>query len=207
MKRRFSDQRIFFTNRKPRYKRYQVGDWTYGAPAIIDFGDGGFLKVGSFCSIAGDVAILLGGEHRLDWVTTYPFNTVCPEAQPFQGHPRSKGPVVIGNDVWIGHAATILSGVTIGDGAVVAARSVVVKSVPPYGIVGGNPARLLRYRFSEDQIAALLEIRWWDLAIEKVREAWPLLLSGNIDAFIQRYGSQETQEDLLAAADEASHGR
>ncbi|MHB8654744.1 MAG: CatB-related O-acetyltransferase [Terriglobia bacterium] len=178
---------MFFTNQKPGYAKYEVGDWTYGTPQVLDFGDGGTLKIGRFCSISADVTILLGGEHRPDWVTTYPFNVVCKEARSFQGHPRSKGPVVIGDDVLISHGATILSGVTIGSGAVVAAQSVVAKNVPPYAIVAGNPARLLRYRFSEAQIAALLQIRWWEWSIERIREAWPLLLNPDIDLFISTY--------------------
>ena len=185
---RSAAQQIFFTNQKPDYLHYEIGDWTYGSPSVFEFGDGGSLKIGRFCSFAANVSILLGGEHRLDWVTTYPFPVVCPEARSIQGHPRSKGPVVIGNDVWIGTGSTLLSGVTVGDGAVIAARSVVTKPVPPYSIVGGNPARLLKYRFGQDQIAALLRIRWWDWPIEKIRDAWPLLLSGDIDAFIRKYG-------------------
>jgi virginiamycin A acetyltransferase len=189
---------VFFTNEKPEYEAYEIGEWTYGSPKVLDFGDGGTLKIGRFCSIAEGVTIFLGGEHRWDWVTTYPFNVICPGAHTFQGHPRSKGPVVVGNDVWIGRGATILSGVTIGDGAVVAASSVVAKGVPPYSILAGNPARHIRYRFSEAQIAALLRIRWWDWPIEKIREAWPLLLRDNVDAFIRAYGKSETGLASLA---------
>ena len=197
--RRSASQRIFFTNRKPEYAGYEIGEWTYGAPTVLSFGDGGTLKIGRFCSIAAGVTIFLGGEHRYDWVTTYPFSVVCEDARSFQGHPRSKGPVVVGNDVWIGHGATILSGVTIGDGAVVAAQSVVAKSVAPYSIVAGNPARPVRQRFSEGQTAALLQIRWWDWPIENIREAWPLLLSGRIDEFIDTYGKSGTGPGSAAA--------
>ena len=133
---------------------------------------------------------MLGGNHRVDWVTTYPFNVLFPEAAHFEGHPHSKGDVVIQNDVWIGMGALILSGVTIGNGAVVGARSVVTRSVPPYALAAGNPARVVRLRFSEDQIRQLERIAWWDWPIEKVQEAWPGLLSADIEAFLDRYGRE-----------------
>ena len=201
--RRLASLRIFFTNRKPEYAAYEIGEWTYGSPTVLDFGDVGTLKIGRFCSISEGVTILLGGEHRYDWVTTYPFSVLCEDARSFQGHPMSKGPVVIGHDVWVGRGATILSGVTIGDGAVVAAHSVVTKSVGPYSIVAGNPARLVRQRFSEDQTAALLRICWWDWPIETIREAWPLLLSDGIDVFIEKYGKREVEQDVTVGIRDA----
>lgn len=187
------NRRIFLTARKPEYRKYSVGEWTYGSPSVWDFEGDGSLTIGRFCSIAAGVTILLAGEHQPEWITTYPFHVVCQDAPGFPGRSKSKGPVVIGHDVWIGYGATILSGVTIGDGAVVAAGSVVVKSVPAYAIVGGNPARVLRYRFSETQIAALLRIRWWDWPTEKIRDAWPLLLSPDIEAFIAKYDNTRLQ--------------
>ena len=120
-------------------------------------------------------------------MTTYPFNVVCQEARSFEGHPRTKGNVSIGNDVWIGTEAFILSGVTIGDGAVIAARSVVTRDVPPYSIVAGNPARQVRLRFSETVIDALQRIRWWDWPISEITTALPLLLSSDIEAFVAKY--------------------
>ena len=184
---RYARRGVFFTNQNPEYAEHEIGDWTYGSPAVLDFGDGGSLSIGRFCSIGKGVTIFLGGEHRWDWITTYPFSVVCEEARWFQGHPRSKGPVAIGNDVWVGRGAVILSGVTIGDGAVVGAGAVVSKDVPPYAVVAGNPSQVVRYRFSEKQIDSLSHIAWWDWPIDRIREAWPLLLSGDIDTFIGTY--------------------
>src|SRR4030095_4167165 len=99
---------------------------------------------------------------RPDWVTTYPFNVLDPRFAHISGHPRSKGDVAIGNDVWVGRAAVILSGVRVGAGAGIGAYALVTKDVPDYSIVGGNPARLLRMRFTPEIVAKLRDIRWWD---------------------------------------------
>ena len=177
----------FFMSQDKCYASYQIGAWTYGKPKVISWGEGAGLQIGKFCSIAEGVTILLGGEHRTDWVTTYPFNVIFEEGKSFDGHPRTKGDVSIGNDVWIGSEAFILSGVTIGDGAVIAARSVVTRDVPPYSIVAGNPARQVRLRFSETVIDALQRIRWWDWPISEITTALPLLLSSDIEAFVAKY--------------------
>jgi hypothetical protein len=128
--------------------------------------------------------ILLGGEHRIDWVTTYPFSKLWPEAKTRTGHPKTKGDVVIGNDVWVGRSVTILSGVCLGDGCVVGAGSVVSKSVPPYAIAAGNPARVVRRRFEPEVIGQLQRIAWWNWEHSKVVEALPLLLSPDIAKFL-----------------------
>ena len=144
------------------------------------------LRVGNFCSIAKDVTIFLGGNHRTDWVTTYPFGHIHKELfNTFDGngHPATNGDVTIGNDVWIGYNVTIMSGVTIGDGAVIAANSHVVKNVEPYTIVGGNPAKHIKYRFTPEQIEKLLEIKWWFWEDDKINKFIPLLCN-NIDEFI-----------------------
>ncbi len=184
-------QKIFLPH-KPVYtrslrslKRYKIGEYTYGFPRVLSWGEGTILEIGRYCSIAENVVILLGGEHRLDWVTTYPFSVMFPEASGVSGHPRSKGNVIIGHDVWIGQGAMILSGVTIGNGAAIAARSLVSSDVPPYAIVGGNPAKIIRYRFTPSQIAALEAIQWWHWPREKVAAFLPLMLSSRIDEFIE----------------------
>ena len=142
------------------------------------------MRIGKYCSIADGVRIFLGGEHRIDWVSTYPFSVFWQSASGFTGHPRVKGDVVIGNDVWIGRDALVLSGVKIGNGAVVGAGSVVTRNVPPYTVVAGNPARAVKERFSSAQCEALERIAWWNWNEEKIQQALPLLLSGNIDQFI-----------------------
>jgi acetyltransferase-like isoleucine patch superfamily enzyme len=177
----------FFMNQNKNYSAYEIGDWTYGNPVVRFRKTGATLKIGKFCAIASGVTILLGGEHRVDWATTYPFNVVFDEAKEFKGHPRTRGDVVIGNDVWIGQDVFIISGVVIGNGAVIGARSVVTKDVAPYSIAAGNPATLVRFRFSDSQIEALQKIAWWDWPWPEIMEALPLLLTSDIDAFIDKY--------------------
>jgi acetyltransferase-like isoleucine patch superfamily enzyme len=143
------------------------------------------LIIGNYCSIA-DALFLLGGNHRIDWVTTFPFSSFWEEFKHIEGHPSTNGNIVVKNDVWVGTKATVLSGVTIHDGAVVAAGSMVTRDIEPYAIYGGNPARLIKYRFTEEQIRKLLEIQWWDWEDEKVKEFVPLLLSDDIDRFIAK---------------------
>jgi acetyltransferase-like isoleucine patch superfamily enzyme len=164
--------------------------YSYGLDNIKvrSWGEGAKVTVGSFCSIADNIQIFLGGNHRTDWVTTYPFGHINQESFPHhgQGHPSTKGDVVIGNDVWIGSGSTIMSGVTIGDGAVVATNSTVVKDVPPYAIVGGNPSKILKYRFTEKQIEKLLQNPWWEKTDQEIQELVPLLCSPNIDELIAK---------------------
>jgi len=164
------------------------GKYTYGHPNI-KFGESGAkLTVGKFCSIAGNVNIWLGGNHNKDWVTTYPFGHINNGVfNKFNGigHPSTKGDVIIGNDVWVGENATIMSGITVGDGSIIANNSHVVKNVEPYSLVGGNPAKLIRYRFTKEQIEKLLEIKWWDWEDSKINDFLPLMCNTNIDEFIQ----------------------
>ena len=171
-----------------RYAKFAIGRHTYGSPEILFASSGAALTIGQFCSIANGVKIFLGGEHRVDWVTTYPFPAMFESAAGHVGHPATKGAVTIGNDVWIGHGATILSGVSIGDGAVVGAGAVVASNIPAYGIAAGNPAKLVRMRFSSQQIEALLRICWWNWPIEVIEKVMPSLLSADIDGFIRAHG-------------------
>lgn len=181
------EQKSIYLRDNPSFAKHEIGEYTYGTPIIKSWDDKTHLKIGKFCSIAGNVQILLGGEHRTDWITTYPFNALFTEAAHFTGHPSTKGDVIIGNDVWIGQNAIILSGVTIGNGAVIGAGSVVSKDVPAYSIVTGNPTKIIRYRFTEDQITRLEKIAWWNWSDGKVLEALPLMLNDNIEEFLKNY--------------------
>ncbi|MBW4022471.1 MAG: CatB-related O-acetyltransferase [Proteobacteria bacterium] len=165
---------------------FDIGEHSYGNPRLHWWGEPSILKIGRYCSIAEGVEIFLGGNHRTDWITTYPFSALdaWPEAHSIEGHPATKGNVVVGNDVWLGHSSVVLSGVTIGDGAVVGARAVVTRDVPPYAIVAGNPARVLRYRFPDEVIAQLLAVEWWDWPDERVRAEIPRLLSSDVADFL-----------------------
>jgi len=164
---------------------YEAGDYSYGCPEVMSWGEGAKVKIGSFCSLAGGTKVLLGGNHRSDWVTTYPFSVLDEPALGIQGHPYTNGDVLIGNDVWIGMSCVIMSGVTIGDGACVAACSVVTKDVPPYSIVGGNPARVIRKRFTDTQIQDLLLIKWWNWPLPTIQRYYKFLLSQDVDMFIE----------------------
>lgn len=161
------------------------GKHSYGTPKILSWRRDEKLVVGKYCAFATDVLIILGGEHAISKVSCYPLREVF---EPLSGYvdTTSKGSVIIANDVWIGARATILSGVTIGDGAVVAADAVVTHDVPPYAIVAGNPARIVRFRFSEDQIKKLLSISWWNWSEDKVRTNIDYFY-GSAEAFMERF--------------------
>jgi acetyltransferase-like isoleucine patch superfamily enzyme len=168
------------------FNGWSIGEYTYGLPEVLTWGNDGKLFIGKYCSIGGYVRILLGGNHRSDWVTTYPFSYFRKEAMHIKGHPYSRGDVVIGNDVWIGLGCTILSGVSIGDGAVLGAHSVITKDVPAYSIAAGNPAKVLRKRFSDEQIESLLSIAWWNWPDHKINLLIENMLCSNIDDFIEK---------------------
>ena len=172
-----------------------VGDYTYyddfenpenfekNVLYHFDF-EGDKLIIGKFCSIASDVKFIMnGGNHRTDWFTNYPFpifgsgwEVAMPDSWP------NKGDTIIGNDVWIGYGATIMPGVHIGDGAIIASLSVVTRHVEPYAVVGGNPAKEIRKRFEDSIIQELLDIRWWDWEIDKITRNVQAICGSNLDA-------------------------
>ena len=144
------------------------------------------LIIGKFCSIAccGAKFIFTSANHKLGSLSTYPFPLFFEEWDLDKTNVTdswdNKGDIVIGNDVWIGYEAVVMQGVTIGDGAIIGARAVVTKAVPPYTIVGGVPAKPIRKRFSDEMISQLLEIKWWDWPDEKIKENISAIQSGNI---------------------------
>ncbi|RBO52343.1 type B chloramphenicol O-acetyltransferase [Rhodovulum sp. BSW8] len=143
------------------------------------------LLVGSFCSIGTGAAFIMAGNqgHRSDWISTFPFYWMS-EVEAFGGARngyRPAGDTVIGNDVWIGAEAIVLPGLTIGDGAVIGTRAVVTRDVEPYAIVAGNPARTLRKRFEARIVGLLQEMRWWDWSEDQLRDAMPMLTSGDVE--------------------------
>jgi acetyltransferase-like isoleucine patch superfamily enzyme len=184
-------KRTIFLNRNPEYKCWKIGDYTYGSrtgsPRIVHYGEPVKLVIGRFCSFADHITLFLGGNHRTDWVTTYPFPVFFDEAEGIRGHPQSKGDIVIGNDVWVGEGASILSGVMIGNGAVIAAHSLVAIDVPAYSIVGGNPAKIIKKRFDDETIRQLEQINWWNWELEKILENIALLLQPDISEFISKH--------------------
>jgi acetyltransferase-like isoleucine patch superfamily enzyme len=169
------------------YAGHDIGIGTYGKP-LIRFKGAAKLKIGKYCSFAEGVNIVLGGNHRTDWATTYPFSACEPSARNIAGHPASKGDVVIGNDVWVASDALILSGVTIGDGAVIGARAVVSKDVAPYSLVVGNPARHAKYRFDQATIERLQRLAWWNWSEVEIKRALPLMLSEDLERLFAAYG-------------------
>ena len=144
------------------------------------------LIIGKFCSIACGAKFLFNSaNHTLKSLSNYTFPLFFEEWELDKKNVASawdnKGDIIIGNDVWIGYEAVIMAGVHIGDGAVIAARAVVTKDVPPYTIVGGTPARKIRMRFEEETIAKLQQIQWWNWPIEKIRQSLPYIMNGTVD--------------------------
>ena len=144
------------------------------------------IITGKNCSLAPEITIIAGGIHPVEWISTYPFRVKFDFPDKYKdGMSFTKGDVIIGNDVWIGTGVLILSGVLIGHGAVIAAGAVVTKNVPAYAIVGGNPAKVIRYRFDQENIKELLEIKWWDWSKEKIIDSVNLLSSSKISEFLK----------------------
>lgn len=149
-----------------------------------EFGDK--LIIGKFCTIATGTKFIMGpANHRISSVTTYPFNVfggIWEEKTPSHlSQLPFKGDTVIGNDVWIGRESLIMPGVKIGDGVIIASRSVITKDIPPYCIVGGNPGKIIKKRFDDELINLLLELKWWNFEGEKLVEILPILCESDLE--------------------------
>ncbi len=180
-----------------------VGDYTYYDDPVDptafersnvlfnwpEFGDS--LYIGKFCSIASGVQFIMGSaNHRISSISTYPFNVFggawAENTPPHLSQLPFKGDTVIGNDVWIGRDSVIMPGVKIGDGAIIAAYSVVVKDIEPYTVAGGNPARPIKKRFDEELIELLLKLQWWDFEPEKLFAFMPILCDDDLELLRQK---------------------
>lgn len=169
-----------------------IGRFTYGTEhlTVREWGEGAALTIGSFCSISSNALVFLGGNHRLDWVTTFPLGHISVDdlgGEGIVGHPATAGDVTVGHDVWFGHGVTIMSGITIGTGAVLAANAHIVKDVEPYSIVGGNPAKHIAYRFDAETVRLLRASRWWDWPVETIRERATQLSAAPDPAVLRRW--------------------
>ncbi len=182
-----------FTYAKNKFNINQVtvGKNTYGGISILNDVPTSKLEIGAYCSIAEEVLFILGADHRLNCLSTYPFKYKILKSVAYEA--ISKGNIVLGDDVWIGHRAIIMSGVQIGQGAVVAAGSVVTKEVPPYAIVAGVPAKVIKYRFGKNIIDKLKTINYAKLTDDRIRELDDVLYESisekNIDSIIQKIKS------------------
>ena len=148
--------------------------------------ESGGISIGRFCSIADDITITLYGDHNYKKITTSPLMPICGDYKQYFRPAKSEN-IVIGNDVWIGNGASILSNVSIGDGAVIGANTVIAKDIPPYAVVVGNPGKVIKFRFSEQQIKNLLAIAWWNWEHDKIKDNAGLLMADDIDAFIEAH--------------------
>ncbi|MBA2852439.1 chloramphenicol O-acetyltransferase type B [Methanococcus maripaludis] len=190
------------TREKIKSENVEIGEYTYYSGYYegkefkdcimyldeIDNGkDVDKLIIGKFCSIASGIKFVMGGNqgHRYNWISTYPLTLIsetpedlkCENAKGY----LKKGDTIIENDVWIGANVTIMPGVKIGSGAVIATGSIVTKEVPPYTIVGGNPAKIIKKRFSDEKIELLLKIKWWNWPIEKIKSKINTLMSDDFE--------------------------
>jgi virginiamycin A acetyltransferase len=151
------------------------------------------LIIGKFCAIAkGAKFIMNGANHKMSGFSTYPFyifGNGWEKSLPGEGELPYKGDTVIGSDVWLGYDSTIMPGVSVGHGAIVASKSVVTSDIPAYSIVGGNPAKVLKYRFDKETIDKLLSIAWWDWEAEKITSNLEAIVSNDLEALVIANGS------------------
>ena len=199
-------ERVVFLKPLVRNPQIQVGEYTYydDPDAALEFERDAFLYgygperliIGRYCAIASGVRFIMSGANHADLgPSTFPFGIFggiwAERTMDLVMSAESRGDTVVGNDVWLGYRALVMPGVAIGDGAVVAAASVVTNDVPPYAIVGGNPARVLRRRFEDDEIERLLRAAWWDWPVELVTEHARAIMAGEpaeLERIAERHG-------------------
>ncbi len=169
-----------------RSKRHVTswGEKTYGQPEIICYDGRSKLSVGKYASIASNVSILLGANHKRGLLTTYPRSLINKNIS--QEETNERGDVTIGSDVWIGHGVTIIGPAVIGDGAIIGASALVLGDVPPYAVVGGVPAKIIKYRFDEEKIQKLLSVKWWDKSEEEIVALENTLYSGDVESLFNK---------------------
>lgn len=168
------------------------GEKTYGQPEIICYDGKSRLSVGKYTSIASRVSILLGANHKRGLVTTYPRSLINQNVG--QEETNEPGDVSIGSDVWIGYGATIIGPSVIGDGAIIGASALVLGDVPPYAVVGGTPAKILKYRFDDGAIKKLLTIKWWEKSEHEVKDMESFLYSSDVENFLRKFDSLFSQK-------------
>ena len=201
---RTGDQQTVYLNAVIKDPQIEVGDYTIYNDFIADpllFEKNNVLYhypilrekliIGKFCSIACGTKFLFNcANHSLKSLSTYTFPLFYEEWELEKSNITTawdnKGDIVIGNDVWIGYEAVIMAGVHIGDGAIIAARAVVTKDVPPYTIVGGTPAKEIRKRFDAEVIEQLLILKWWDWSTDEIRQCLPYIMEGQINELLTR---------------------
>jgi virginiamycin A acetyltransferase len=199
-------ERVVFLKPLVRNPQIQVGEYTYydDPDAALEFERDAFLYgygperliIGRYCAIASGVRFIMPGANHADLgPSTFPFGIFggiwAERTMDLVMSAESRGDTVVGNDVWLGYRALVMPGVAIGDGAVVAAASVVTSDVPPYAIVGGNPARVLRRRFEDDEVERLLRAAWWDWPVELVTEHARAIMAGEpaeLERIAERHG-------------------
>ncbi|QQV75205.1 Chloramphenicol acetyltransferase [Rickettsia tillamookensis] len=153
------------------------------------------LIIGKFCSIATGVKFMMGGTqgHNYNWIASYPLDSFDEDFDNYETVPpkayRLKGDTVLGNDVWIGAESMVMPGVKIADGAIVGARSLVTKNIKAYEIWGGNPAKLIKKRFSDDDITKLLQIKWWNWNVDKIKQNLSLLRNSDVEALWKKFAT------------------
>jgi len=170
-----------------RYPNYVIGEASYGMPIVHDNYESTSLKIGAYCSIASNVQIFLGGQHRSNWASNYPFPFFFEmDAKYREEYTRegSRGDVIIGSDVWLCANCIILSGVTIGHGAIVANGAVISRDVPPYAVMAGNPAKQIKWRFDEITRNSLLEAAWWEWPKSEVKQILDKICSADLTDFL-----------------------